>query len=127
MRRVMMAILVVLVVFGSSLSAQTAAAVAATAQQGGADTVVVKKSDLTADQLARISQQQQQQQVKESLGIYEEYGAMGRGVGAALGEGLRSVKDVAVELSETRVGKFAMFLIAWRVMAKDILDMGNTV
>ena len=87
------------------------------------ETVVMKKSDLTTEQLAKI----QSQQVKETLGVYAEYAEMGRGVGLAVGESLKAVKDVAVDLSNTNVGKFTMFLIAWKVMAKDILDMGDTV
>ena len=87
------------------------------------ETVVMKKSDLTTEQLAKV----QSQQVKETLGAYAEYAEMGRGVGLAVGESLKAVKDVAVDLSNTNVGKFTMFLIAWKVMAKDILDVGDKV
>ena len=93
------------------------------ASQQQDETVVMKKSDLTTEQLAKV----QSQQIKETLGEYAEYAEMGRGVGLAVGESLKAVKDVAVDLSETNVGKFTMFLIAWKVMAKDILNMGDTV
>ncbi|MEK7135453.1 MAG: hypothetical protein AAB780_01985, partial [Patescibacteria group bacterium] len=85
------------------------------------ETVVVRKSDLTAEQVAKL----QQQQVKETLGAYREYAEMGRGVGLAVGESLKAVKDVAVDLSQTDVGKVTMFLIAWKVMAKDVIGMGD--
>ena len=85
--------------------------------------VVIKKSDLTADQKAKV----QMQETAAQLGQYKEYAEMGRGVGLAIGETLRGVKDVAVDFSKTDVGKFAMFLIAWKIMAKDIMSMGDTV
>lgn len=87
------------------------------------ETVVIKKSDLTTEQFAKV----QSQQIKETLGAYAEYAEMGRGVGLAVGESLKAVKDVAIDFSKSDVGKFTMFLIAWKVMAKDILDMGDTV
>lgn len=87
------------------------------------ETVVIKKSDLTTEQLAKV----QSQQIKETLGAYAEYAEMGRGVGLAVGESLKAVKDVAVDFSQSDVGKFTMFLIAWKVMAKDVLNMGDTV
>ena len=94
-----------------------------TTQQTVEETVVVKKSDLTAEQLAKV----QHQEVVDKLGAYKEYAEMGRGVGLAVGESLKAVKDVAVDLSNTNVGKFTMFLIAWKVMAKDVIGMGDVV
>lgn len=88
-----------------------------------AETVVVKKSDLTAEQLAKVNANE----VKEQLGEYSEYAQMGKGIGLAFGEALKAVKDVTVELSDTQVGKYAMFLIAWKVMAKDVIGMGDMV
>lgn len=85
--------------------------------------VVMKKSDLTADQLAKV----QRDQTMETLGTYKEYAEMGRGIGLAVGESLKAVKDVAVDFSRTEVGKFTLFLIAWKVMAKDVIDMGDKV
>lgn len=87
-----------------------------------ATTVIVKKSDLTAEQLAKV----QSQQVKERLGEYGEYAEMGRGIGLAVSESLKA-GDVAVNFSKTDVGKFTMFLIAWKVMAKDIISVGDVV
>lgn len=103
-----------LIGFTHSVSAQ---------QQTQEETVVVKKSDLTADQLAKV----QSQQIKETLNQYSEYAEMGRGIGLAVGESLKAVKDVAVDFSKTEVGKFTMFLIAWKIMAKDIIDMGDKI
>ena len=111
-------ILVAVLVLGMTLPAF--AQQVATPQE---ETVVMKKTDLTTEQLAKV----QSQQIKETLGAYAEYAEMGRGVGLAVGESLKAVKDVAVDLSNTNVGKFTMFLIAWKVMAKDVLDMGDTV
>lgn len=117
MRVRVLAIASVIALFSSPAFAQQQAASAPE------DTVVMKKSDLTSEQLAKV----QQQQVKEMLGAYREYAEMGRGVGLAVGESLKAVKDVAVDLSQTDVGKFTMFLIAWKVMARDVVGMGDMV
>jgi hypothetical protein len=92
-------------------------------QPAPAEMVMVKKSDLTADQLAKV----QANEVREQLGAYSEYAQMGRGIGMAFGEALRSVKDVTLELAGTDVGKYAMILIAWKVMARDVISMGDMV
>lgn len=83
------------------------------------ETVVIKKSDLTKEQLAKV----QKEEITSQLGAYKEYAEMGRGVGLAVGESLKAVKDVALDFSKTDVGKYTMFLIAWKVMAKDVIDV----
>lgn len=116
MRRVFVAVLMLTI------------AVPAFAQQTPAtpvenETVTIKKSELTSEQLAKV----QHDELKEKLGNYKEYAEMGRGVGLAVGESLKAVKDVAVDFSKTDVGRFTMFIIAWKVMAKDVIDMGDTI
>ena len=112
------------IVLAAILLGFTLPAVAQQAAQPAQDeVVVVKKSDLTAEQLAKVKLQE----VSNQLGAYKEYAEMGRGVGLAVGESLRGVKDVVLDFSKTDVGKYTMFLIAWKIMAKDIINMGNQV
>lgn len=112
-------ILVAVLVLGMTLPA-FAQQQAATSQE---ETVVMKKSDLTPDQLTKV----QKDEIKQKLGQYSEYAEMGRGIGLAVGESLKGVKDVAVDFSRTEVGKFTLFLIAWKVMAKDVIDTGDKI
>lgn len=108
-------ILVLVFCVSSSANAQQATS--------GDEMVTVKKSDLTTEQQAKI----ENKQVVEQLSAYKEYAEIGKGIGAAVGESLRSVKDVAIDFSQTPVGKFTLFLIAWKVMAKDVIAMGNKI
>lgn len=87
------------------------------------ETVTVKKEDLTADQLKKV----EVDKVTQQLGQYKEWAEMGRGVGVAVKDSLSAVKEVAVDFSKTDVGKFTIFLVAWKIMAKDILGMGDMV
>lgn len=94
-----------------------------TAAPASEETVTLKKSDLTPEQAQRL----EQGKIVAQLGAYKEYAEMGRGIGLAVGESLRSVKDVVVDFSKTDVGRFTLFLVAWKVMAKDVLEMGDQV
>lgn len=85
------------------------------------ETVVVKKSDLTADQLKKL----ETQNITNQLGTYKEWAEIGKGVGYAVKESLSAVKDTAVDFSKTDVGKYTMFLVAWKIMAKDVISVGD--
>lgn len=87
------------------------------------ETVTIKKSDLTADQLKKV----EAQQITEQISQYKEWAEMGKGVGYAVRESLYAVKDVAVDFSKTDIGKFTMFLVAWKIMAKDLVAMSSDV
>lgn len=87
------------------------------------ETVTVRKSDLTADQLKKL----ETDRITQQLGQYKEWSEMGRGIGIAVKDSLYAVKDVAIDFSKTDVGKFTLFLVAWKIMAKDVLSMGDMV
>ena len=92
-------------------------------QPSSDETVVVKKSDLTPEQVKKI----QSQAITDQLKQYREWSDLGAGIGIAVRDSLTAVKDVAVDFSKTDVGKFTLFMVAWKIMAKDILSMGNQV
>lgn len=48
---------------------------------------------------------------------------IGREVGIATKEGLNAVVDTAERFGSTKVGTFVMVMIAWRIMAKDVLGV----
>jgi hypothetical protein len=87
------------------------------------ETVTIKKSDLTTDQLKKV----EAQKITEQLGQYKDWADAGRGVGIAVRESLTAVKDVAVDFSKTDIGKYTMFLVAWKIMAKDIVDLSGKI
>lgn len=114
--RTVLAILVLLSLATASYAQQNSPASAE-------ETVTIKKGDLTPEQLTKL----EQGKIIAQLGEYKEYAEMGRGIGLAVGESLRSVKDVVVDFSQTDVGRFTLFLVAWKVMARDVLEMGDKV
>ena len=81
------------------------------------ETVTIKKSDLTSTQLAKIATEEQLEKVK----TYGEWAGMGKEIGIAVKEGLTAVVDVSEKFSETKVGEFTMYLIAWKVVGKDFV------
>lgn len=48
---------------------------------------------------------------------------IGREVGIATREGLESVVDVSQKFGGTQVGRFVMFMVAWRVLGKQLLGV----
>ena len=48
---------------------------------------------------------------------------VGREIGVATREGLNAVVDTAEKFGSTKVGTFVMVMIAWKIMAKDVLGI----
>lgn len=86
------------------------------------DKIVVKKSDLTQEQLDKIRTRDKVETVKE---VASEVSSWGKEAGVAFNSFVGTLTDQTVRLSDTSVGKFAMFMIAWKVMAKDVIGMGD--
>ena len=82
-------------------------------------TITVNESDLTPDQLAKIKAEKELKMLEDKISHYGKWVGVGSEIGSVIREGLFAVKDVAVEFSGTNVGKFTMYLIAWKVMGKD--------
>jgi hypothetical protein len=78
--------------------------------------ILVKKSALPT---AVLQQVQATQQI-ESLGRYV---GLGKEIGGAIREGLESLTDVADHFSKTKVGKFTMFLIAFKVLGYPCIQL----
>ncbi len=76
------------------------------------DTIVsVQKKYVSAEGLTH-----QESNAHEWIGI-------GKEVGQAVREGLDAVVDKAEKFGTTRVGTFVMVMIAWKVMAKEVLSI----
>ena len=56
-----------------------------------------------------------------------EYVKWGHEVGIAMNETFAALTDNAAKFAKTDVGKWTMFLVSWKIMAKDILSVGNKV
>lgn len=78
--------------------------------------IMVDASDLPPELLQKI-------QTKQKLKEYGEYAKWGHEIGVAVSESLDAVSENATKLADTNVGKVAVFLVAWKVMAKDIVHL----
>lgn len=77
----------------------------------------IPKSQLTTEQLKAI----EQAELEKKLEQYGKWVGVGGEVGQAVREGLEAVVDVADKAGDTNVGKFTMYLIAWKVIGKDLI------
>jgi hypothetical protein len=82
--------------------------------------IVVDESLLTADQLARAKAADTKANVSENV-------RWGHEIGVAVKETLSSVTDETAKFAKTDPGKLTMFLVAWKIMAQDVLTMGDKV
>ncbi len=77
--------------------------------------ILVKESDLPATVLEQV-------RMKQQLQSYGEYAGLGREIGTAINEGLKAVTEQTAKFAETKVGKFTMFIIAYKVLGTDIVQ-----
>lgn len=82
----------------------------------GQDTnsITVDINDLPPQVLAKV-------RMKEKTAELGEYAKWGREVGVAVNETLSAITKQSAEFAKTEPGKLTMFLVAWKVMAKDTM------
>jgi len=108
-RKAMVALMVVVVVLGT--------VGIAFAQQE--ERVTVPKSMLTEDQLARLKTEQTIDQI-EAVG---QYAGLGKEIGTAVSDSLNAITDTAAKFAETKVGKFTMWMVAYKILGNDLLHL----
>lgn len=86
--------------------------------------VVVNKSDLTTTQLLKIESDAKIAELQKKLETYGNWVGVGGEIGTAVKESLLAVVDVADKFGSTKVGKFTLVMVAWKVMGKDIVRIG---
>lgn len=102
--------LLLLLVFSSPLLAQTT---------GQVEMVTVPKSALTADQLAQV----EQRNLQDKISTYGKWVGLGKEVGEAVNSSLSALTSQADNFAKTGVGKFTLFMVAWKVLGSDIMDI----
>lgn len=103
--------------------------VVAQQQSAEPEKIVVDTSLLTKEQL---QQARMQQKVEQATEVVETAGTaaskareVGEAVGIAIDGGLTAITKHAADFGRTDVGRFTMFLIAWKLMAEDIINVGG--
>jgi hypothetical protein len=70
---------------------------------------------------AAIEQKMSADVVTQKIETYGKWAGMGKEIGTAAKEGLGAIKDVAIDLSNSNLGKTVMFLIVWKVAGRDFV------
>lgn len=71
----------------------------------------------------QLNEDAQKQAIQKDIETYADWAGKGKEIGTAVKEGLGAVKDVTIELAESDVGKITIWLIVWKVIGKDIVQI----
>jgi hypothetical protein len=91
------------------------------------ETVTINKADLTPDQLAKLAVDQKTAEITSNVQTASQWAGMGKEIGISIKEGLGAASDGVNNFAATPPGKLTMFLIAWKVMYKDVLETAKTL
>ncbi len=83
--------------------------------------ISIDTAGMPANVKAAINAKMQTDAVTQKIETYGKWAGMGKEIGVAAKEGLTAVKDFAVDVSETNVGKTVLFLIIWKVAGIDFV------
>ncbi len=83
--------------------------------------ITVKRKDLPAGLLKEIDSKQQLESLQKKIETYGKWVGMGHEVGVAVNESLGALTTQADNFSKTGVGKFTMFIVAYKVLGHDFL------
>jgi hypothetical protein len=97
-------------------------AVSAFAQQTN-NTVTLDVNQLPESIKQQIVQQAALQETKAKVAQYGEWVGLGKELGTAVDEGLTAVTKHADNIAETKVGMLTMFLITYKVIGTDLVQL----
>lgn len=86
--------------------------------------VTIDLNKLPPDVQAAIKSQQEMDAVTQKIETYGKWAGMGKEVGVAVKDGLTAVKDVALDIADSKVGHTVIWLIVWKVAGKDFAQIG---
>ncbi len=89
------------------------------AQQPSQQTVTISKEMLTKEQLQAV----EQQQIDQKIATYGKWVGLGKEVGEAVNGSLSALTTQADTFAKTGVGKFTMFMVAYKVLGNDLLGV----
>lgn len=83
-------------------------------------TIVIRKSDLPPELLQQLESKRQLAEVSQKIEAYGKWVGIGKELGVAVNESLSALTIQADKLSKTDVGKFTMFMVAYKVLGNDV-------
>jgi hypothetical protein len=87
------------------------------------DKIMVDPNDLDPATLAKVKAKQTEEELKAKINTYGNWVGIGKEVGVAVDEGLTAVTKHATAIADTRIGKVTMFIIAYKVIGKEIVQI----
>src|SRR5690554_4850095 len=85
--------------------------------------ITVNPNDLDPATLAKIKAKQAETEFKAKVESYGTWVGIGKEVGVAVDEGLTAVTKHATAIADTKLGKVTMFIIAYKVIGQDIIQI----
>ena len=80
------------------------------------ETITVNKEDLPKDLLEKI-------ELENKVETYGSWIGLGKEIGTAVDSSLSALTENSVKLSETDIGKTAIFIVVWKLLWVDILQL----
>lgn len=87
------------------------------------DTIMVRRSDLPAELVKELEARQSLALMAQRIETYGKWVGVGKEVGVAVNDSLSAITEQADNFSKTGVGKFTLFLVAWKVLGKDFVGV----
>ena len=72
---------------------------------------------------AQIDQLQVEKEITGTLKTAGKWAGIGKEIGTAMNESLTAITTTASNFAETKLGKFTMVLVAWKVIGTDFLQL----
>lgn len=101
----------------------TPLAMAASATTNAEETIMVRKSDLPPHVLKDLEERQALALMSQRIETYGKWVGIGKEVGSAVNDSLSAITTQADNFAKTGVGKFTVFIVAYKVLGKDLVGM----
>lgn len=86
--------------------------------------VTIDLNKLPPDVQAAIQSQKEMDAVTQKIETYGKWAGMGKEVGIAVKDGLTAVKDVTLEIADSKLGHTVIWLVVWKVAGIDFVRIG---
>lgn len=86
-------------------------------------TIVVRRSDLPAEVLQSLEGQRALAETAQKIETYGRWVGIGKELGTAVNESMSALTIQADKFAQTDVGKFTMFMVAYKVLGNDVIAL----
>ena len=114
------------IIFVVTLATLLALSSGVLAQQSGNQPrmVTVDVNQLPTAQRDSILESQYQSEIDAKVKKFGWAAGLGKEIGEGVNESLKAITERTAEFAETKVGKFTMFMVAWKILGGDVIQLG---